>query len=139
MGKPLVVFPDPIVVGLDALRDGGFADLPEVAATGLTISATLPERDADTEEPALVVANDGDAYSGFWPVSENAILRVTVWDADAFRAGRLARLARAHLLAYPGGPGSRGFTRGTLPLPATDPDDDSPLSSFTIIARLRAE
>jgi hypothetical protein len=136
--KPLVVFPDPIVVGLRVLR-GDFLSLPEVAATGATVSHKMPARDADTVEPSILVANDGDAGTGHWPVSEDALLRVTVWDRDPVRASWLARTARAHLLADPGAADSRGFTRGSTPLPATDPDDGTPLSSFTIIARLRPE
>lgn len=137
--KPLVVFPDPLVVGLRVLREEGFASVPEVVASGATISRSMPERTLDTVEPSILVANDGDAGTGHWPVSEDAVLRVTVWDKSAHRASRLARLARAHLLAYPGDATSRGFARGTTPLPSTDPDDGTPLSSFTIIARLKAE
>lgn len=137
--KPLVVFPDPIVVALRALREDGFLADPLVAATGATVSRKMPERNADTVAPSVLVANDGDAGTGFWPVSEDALLRVTVWDRDPVRASALARRARAYLMAHPGAADSRGFARGTTPLPATDPDDDTPLSSFTIIARLRAE
>ena len=139
MTRPLVVFPDPIVVTLRALRSGGFRDDPLVSTTGATVTRTLPDRDADTEAPSVVVANDGDAGDGFWPVSENALMRITVWDRDAHRAASLARLARAYLLANLGGAGSRGVRGGTLPTLSTDPDDGTPLSSFTIIARLKAE
>lgn len=137
MPKPLVIFPDPIAVGLRALR-GAFAAHADVASTAATISRTMPNRTADTEAPSVLVADDGDAGSGYWPVSEDAVLRVTVWDASPHRAGHLARLARAHLLTYPGDADSRGFTAGTRPFPSTDPDDETPISSFTITARLRA-
>jgi len=137
MGKPLLVFSDPVEVGLRVLR-GAFAAHPEVAGLGLTISHKMPDRDADTAAPAIRLADDGDAGTGRWPVSEDAVLRVTVWDASPFRARRLARLARAHLLAYPGDATSRGFTAGTRPFPSEDPDDATPLASFTITARLRA-
>lgn len=137
MPKPLIVFPDPIEVGLRVLRDG-FASHPEIVGSGLTISRTMPARTADTVAPALRVADDGDAGTGYWPVSEDAVLRVTVWDASAYRASRFARLARAHLLAYSGDVASRGFTAGTRPFPSEDPDDATPLASFTITARLRA-
>lgn len=138
MGKPLLVFPDVVVVTLTALR-GDFARHPEVVASGATISRKMPARTAETAEPSILVADDGDAGTGVWPVSEDAIVRITVWDNDAHRATRLARLARAHLLAYPGAAGSRGFTGGIRPFSSTDPDDATPISSFTLTARLRAE
>lgn len=135
MTKPLVIFPDPLVVALRALRGPFALTLP----AGASISRTLPKRDAATSAPAVVVADDGDAGSGSWPVSEDALLRVSVWDNDFARAGQIARTARAHLLAYPGDGASRGFTRGTRPLTGTDPDDGTPVATFTIIARLKAE
>lgn len=138
MMRPLLVFPDPVVVTLGVLR-GAFLALPEVAATGVTISHAMPARTADTIAPSILVADDGDAYTGSWPVHEDALMRVTVWDRSPFRAARLARLARAYLLADPGSPISRGFRAGARPFPSTDPDDATPLASFTITARLRAE
>lgn len=135
MTKPLLVFPDPIVVALRVLRTAFAATLP----SGSTVSRSLPARTSSTASPSVVVADDGDAGTSRWPVSEDALLRVTVWDNDPHRAGRIAASARAHLLADPGAADSRGFTGGTRPLAGTDPDDGTPLSSFTIIARLRAE
>ena len=135
MTKPLVIFADPVTVALRVLR-GAFAATLDA---GDTITHSLPKRDVDTLTSAVIVADDGDAGTSVKFVAENAILRVSVWDKDAHRAGRIAASARAHLLADPGAADSRGFTGGTRPFVTNDPDDGTPVSSFTIIARLRAE
>lgn len=138
MAKPFLIFPDPIIETLRVLRGPFLAD-PEVAATRAKVSRTMPKRTADTVDPDVLVADDGDAFTGAWPVSEDVIVRVTVWDADGARAGRLARRARAYLLAYSGDSRVRAYRAATHPLTTTDPDDGTPLSSFTITARLKAE
>lgn len=138
MAKPVIVFPDAVLVGLTALREGPFADLPEVVAADLSVSRSIPDRDVYTAHPALSVSDDGDA-GGTNRVTEEALLRISVWDMDAFRGLRLARLARAYLLAYGGSPASRGFSDASHPFSTEDPDDGTPLASFTITARLRPE
>ncbi|WP_353950003.1 hypothetical protein V6K52_10125 [Knoellia sp. S7-12] len=85
-----------------------------------------------------LVADDGDAGTGAWPASEDAVVRVTVWAPDAHDASGLASRLRAHLLAYGGDAASRGFAGGSRALPSLDPDDGSPLATFTVTARLRA-
>lgn len=138
MAKPFVLFPDPIAESLRVLRDGFLAD-PDVSPTGATVSRSMPSRTADTAAPAVLVALDGDAGSDYWPAGADALMRVSVWDADPFRALRLANLAQAHLLAYPGDAKVRDYRFNGIPFPTTDPDDGSPVASFIIIARLRAE
>lgn len=136
--KPLIVFPDPVLVTLTALRTGGFLADPVVAEANPTVTRTLPERDSTTTRPAITVADDGDAGGGS-RVTENATVRITVWDTDAHRAKHLARLARAYLVAYPGDALSGGFRDGTRPFTTTDPDDGTELASFVITSRLKPE
>lgn len=137
--RDLAVYPDPVIVTLDALRNGGFLSDPVVAQGEVKISRSLPARDSTTSRADLVVSDDGEAYEGSSEITEAALVRVSVWDNNAFRATEVARYARAYLLAYLGDARVVDFRRGTRPLPTTDPDDGSPLTSFTIIARLKAE
>lgn len=136
MARPFVVFADPIVEALRVLRGALVID-PDLAESGLTAHRTMPERTVDTAAPVVVVTDDGDAGSGYWPVSEDALIRVTVWASSPYRAHYLAGRLRAHLAAYGGDARLRGFTAATRALSATDPDDGSPLTSFTATARLR--
>lgn len=138
MARPLIVFPDAVVEVLRVVR-ASVLTVEEVSATSAVASRTMPKRDSSTTRPDLLVADDGDAGTSYWPVTSDALMRISVWDNDSHRAGRLARLTSAHLLAYKGDSKIRGFRSASRPFTTTDPDDATPLASFTIIARLKAE
>lgn len=136
MARPLVVFPDGAEETLRVVR-GLLALDVELAESGLTAHRTMPARDVYTAAPALLVADDGDAGTGFWPVGSDALMRLSVWASSPYRAHYLARLTSAHLMAYAGDARVRGFRFASRPFATTDPDDGTPIASFTITARLK--
>ena len=132
MSRPLTAFPDPLAETLTVLR----ARLPGYAPGVVCGTRDYPPDDPDRPAlPYLVLAVD--AVIGQWPVTRTATVRVLAHDRSAARAARLAGLAQAVLLAYPGDERVRGFAERTGPMPATDPDTGAPVAAITVAVWLR--
>ncbi len=129
-------FPDPQVAAVTVLRNT--PDLPP----GLTFG-TKTWRPGDPPAPPLphvVVSVDlerpsfaaqGDA------VATRVDLRLVAHAESEYAAGQLARWCVAALHAHRGGQGVRYFRTTTGPIPSYDLDTGSPVSYFTVQARLR--
>jgi hypothetical protein len=147
---------DPTSHVLDRLTAGGLAATPPFALVvrdGEAGSARIVVRGE------LVVHADGTAVSGSgiatWTerVLESGEVRIEAPSAtgesdaaeDAARSGGLPVVeaivpARAVVsAAYRGDTSVLDYRNGARPIPTTDPDDGTPLASFTIICRLKAE
>lgn len=134
MSGPLTIFPDPILATLEVLR----ATLPDFYPDAV-IGTVHPEFQ-ETGGPGLPyvrVALDGTF--GQHPVTQEATVRVQVYDAHPSEALAIAQLTRGLLLAHEGGTKLRSFGALTGPILTTDPDSATPLAYVTVSARLRPE
>lgn len=125
-----VMFPDPRLAALTVLR--------AIAPNDATYGTKPLDAFADAASPTMpyvMVAVDA-VFRPRTPL-ETATIRVTVWHDDEFACNALARTLRANLLAYEGGADVRSFGALTGPIPTSDPDTGTPLSTFTVAARLR--
>ncbi len=132
--KPAVVFPDPMLAVLEILRDR----LPATEAATLSLGTLSPDEFADGAFPGKPYAMVRlDFASTRYPIVETATIRVGVWGDSEAKGLRLAQVVRAVLLSYEGGSKVRSVSPLTGPYPTEDPDDGTPLSYFTVAARLR--
>ncbi|GAA4981236.1 hypothetical protein [Actinopolymorpha pittospori] len=127
MARPIVDFPDAILATLGVLR---------ARVASATFGTKAPE-EYPTAPAAPYVAVAVDSSTVRYPVTETVSLRLAVWGVDDASGYALARHLRAVLLAYEGGPEVRSYGPLTGPIPTTDPATGSPLSTFTVAARLR--
>lgn len=126
---PRVTFPDPLLALLTILR----AEVPDA-----TFGTRLPEDFDHLTRPGLpYVLIRADATFTRYPIVETATVRVTVWHTTAAAAAALAQRVRAVLLSYPGGPDVRSVAQVSGPVPTIDPEGGTPLSTFSVAARLR--
>lgn len=132
MTAPLTTFPDARIETLAVLR----ALLPAHAPTA-TAGTKTPEQLGDRYPGAPYLMVSLDAASTTYPVVERATVRVAVWGESDASGLALAQLARGLLVSYRGGSGVRSFSTLVGPTPTDDPDSGSPLSYFTVEARLR--
>ncbi len=133
--RPAVTFPDPMLAVLEILRDR----LPATEAAPLSLGTLTPEEFAEGAfpgKPYAMVRLDA-ADPALYPVSEVASIRVGIWADSEAKGLRFAQVVRAVLLAYEGGSKVRSVGALTGPFPTEDPDDGTPLSYFTVAARLR--
>lgn len=128
----LVRFPDPLSATLDVLR----ARVPALAA-GVTFGTLRPEVKKDGGPRLPYVCLSVDTVTGQYPVVSSAVVRVAVWGTSDAKGLDLARVCHAVLRAYEGDSKVRSFGQGTDPIPTSDPDSGSPLSYFTVSARLK--
>lgn len=132
MSKPVVIFGDPLMGTLDALR----SRMPGYDGTA-TYGTKQPTTAADGSPVRPYVMVAVDRMSGQYPAFAVATVRVTVWHTSESRALQLAMRARAVLLSDRGNNHVRHFGEGIGPNPLTDPETNSPMCSFTVAARLR--
>jgi hypothetical protein len=128
-----VVFPDPLMVALGILR----AEPSTTYGGTVKFGTAFPEDRPANAQGLPYVRLSVDSRDGFYPVTATAALRVQVWHTSEDKAVQLAERLKAVLLSHPGDANSRGFSEGVGPLPATDPDNGSPLAYFTAALRLR--
>lgn len=132
-------FADPLAATATLLR-GLLAARGEAYAAGATVG-TLQPFGASTGAPAFpyvgVFLDGSTAMRGRSATLERVLLRVAVWHSSAYEAYELARLCRALLESYAGGPEVRVFAPGAGPLSTSDPESGSPLSYFTLSALMR--
>lgn len=132
-------FDDPVLAVVEALR-GLLAGRTEPFAAGATVGTLLPFTRA-LEAPSLPYVHvrlDASAPQyGRSGALEVASLGVSVWGRTDYDTLALARLCRALLADYGGDARVFSLTPLAGPTPTNDPDSGSPLSSFTLAARLR--
>lgn len=126
MSKVAVVFPDAMLSILNILR----AAFPEIRFGTIT-----PEEMRDAPVPYVMVRTDGSSTR--YPIVETTTIRVSVWHATEAQGIALAQRLLAILLVHSGDEAVRSVSMLTGAFPTSDPDTGSPLSSFTIAARLR--
>lgn len=127
-----VVFPDPMLATVTYLRPVLAARI-EAVAEGVSVG-TL-EAAPDGSLPYVSVRLEGSSMT--LRVAETVTLRVRVWHTSEARALALAQLCRALLLTFAGSSGVRGYSPLVGPVSVSDPDNGTPLASFTVAARLR--
>lgn len=131
-----VIFPDPILETLKILR----AELPGYVATADVDAGSVQVEEANAAGvtlPYLMVAlDDGETR---YPVTSDALLRLTVWAAEDWRALEIGQIARAILRDHRGSKVRSYGDPATVPIPSTDPDSGQPLAIQTITARLKPE
>ena len=134
--KPLVVFPDVQSAAAGILRTA-LAVRSEVYAADATVGPRVPgDRSPETPHlPYVMVRLDASLPHGSM-ANARCTLRVTVWHADPDQAHDLAQLCQGLLLVHDGTV-LRSIRPATGPLPATDPDSQVDLSTFTVTANSR--
>ncbi|HEY6117187.1 MAG TPA: hypothetical protein VI172_14640 [Candidatus Dormibacteraeota bacterium] len=134
--KPLAVFPDVQSIGAEILRTA-LADRGEAYAVGVSVGTRVPgDRTPETPHlPYVLVRLDASIPHGSM-ANARCTLRVTVWHEDADQAHDLAQLCQG-LLVIHDGTRLRSVRPAMSPLPATDPDSDIDLSTFTVTANVR--
>lgn len=85
----------------------------------------------------LQVQSDG-VQTGLYPVAGRGIVRIVAWSRSTTTAKRLAALAEARLLAFPGGDGITNVTPVAGVLPERDPDTRAELAAVTVAVTARA-
>lgn len=136
--KPLVGFADPEVATKDLLKRL-LPSRPEPCATGAAVGLSLPaewDPRSPTVAPFVQVAWDGTPLQ-LSVARQFATVRVTVWHRNTTNAKNLAGLCQALLLADHTGGDITGYAFLTGPQPATDPDNDADIASFTVRAVVR--
>lgn len=131
--RPLVTFADARIATLDLLRERLASYAPSATA------GTKTPEELGTNYPGapyVMVALDASAPDPNGVV-ETVTVRVAVWGESDAAGQALAQTAHALLLAYEGGVDVRSFAERTGPVPTGDPESGSPLSSFTVAARMR--
>ena len=134
--KPLVVFPDVQSAAAGILRTA-LAVRSEEYAADATVGTRVPgDRSRETPHlPYVMVRLDASLPHGSM-ANARCTLRVTVWHADPDQAHDLAQLCQGLLLVHDGTV-LRSIRPATGPLPATDPDSQVDLSTFTVTANSR--
>lgn len=132
--RPTILYPDPMLAAVAIVRSL-LSSREEPEASGVTVGTRVP-RSGAPPLPFVLVRSDGNV-SGANQAEERASIRLSIWHRSEEEGIALASLARALLLAYPGGPDVRSFGRLTGPIPSEDPETGAPLSYFTVAARLR--
>lgn len=131
-----VTFADPILETLKVLR----AELPGFVETADVDAGSVQVEDANAAGvtlPYLMVALDDDDTR--YPVTSSALLRLTVWAGEDWRALEISKIARAVLRDHRGATVRSYGDPATGPIPSTDPDSGQPLATQTITARLKPE
>lgn len=133
MSQRLYVFPDAQVqIGL-VLRDA-LSDRTESYVHGASVSGEAPS--AKLSAPVVQVAVDGE--DGVWPITAEALVRITSWHPGGRTAAHnLAQLCRAILMAHSGEIVQR-ITRGGGIITDRDPDIGDHFATFTVTATLRS-
>lgn len=130
-----VTFPDAVLETLKVLR----AELPGYVETADVDCGSLQVEDAtqspDVSLPYLGVFLDDDDTR--YPVTSEALLRLTVWAAEEWRALEIGKIARAVLRDHRGATVRSYGDPSTGPIPSSDPDSGQPLATQTITARLK--
>lgn len=132
-----VTFPDPILETLAVLRAElpGYVETADVSCGSLQVEEATA--DPSTSLPYLGVFLDGDDTR--YPVTSSALLRLTVWAGEDWRALEIGKVARAILRDHAGSKVRSYGDPSTGPLPSTDPDSGQPLTTQTLTARLKPE
>jgi hypothetical protein len=130
------VFPDAQAAAADVLRDV-LTGRPEPCTAGVTTGTRVPDGRSpeDPHLPYVMVRIDADLPHSSM-ADTRVTLRCTVWHADADQAYDLAQIAQALLVVH-AGPVIRSVRPLTGPIPATDPDSEVALASFTVSASVR--
>lgn len=131
-----VTFPDPILETLKVLR----AEFPAYVETADVDCGSLQIEEANAAGVTLpylgVFLDDDDTR---YPVTSDALLRLTVWTPEDWRALEIGKVARAILRDHRGSKIRSFGDPSTGPIPSTDPDSGQPLATMTITARLKPE
>lgn len=114
------------VVAVDYL-EAGLA----LQGEGVTVGAHEPTDWSVATKPHVQVALDGTP-NGTYPMTAAATLRITVWATSTGEAQRIDQLARAVMLAHPGGSGVQSVREGIGMLPTRDPDTRAELATCTV-------
>lgn len=136
MTKVLTVFPDVQAAGAGVLRTA-LTGRSEPYAADATVGTRVPgDRSPETPHlPYVMVRLDLTLPHGSM-ANARCTIRVTVWHEDADQAHDLAQLAQGLLLVHDGTV-LRSVRPATGPLPATDPESDVDLSTFTLTVNVR--
>lgn len=134
--KPLVVFPDVQSATASVLR-AALEGRSEPYAEGAAVGTRVPgDRSPETPHlPYVLVRLDLTLPHGSM-ANARCTLRCTVWHQDADQAHDLAQLCQGLLLVHDGTV-LRSVRPATGPLPATDPESDIDLSTFTVTVNVR--
>ena len=134
--KPLAVFPDVQSAAAGILRTA-LAVRAEEYAAAVQVGTRVPEeRSPETSHLPYVLVRLDAALPHRSMANARCTLRVTVWHQDADQAHDLAQLCQGLLLVHDGTV-LRSIRPATGPLPATDPDSQVDLSTFTVTANSR--
>lgn len=133
---PLTVFGDAQAAAASAVRNA-MAVRGEPYAAGATVGTRVPDSRTpeDPHLPYVLVRLDADLPHPSM-ADTRTTLRVTVWHQNPDQAHDLAQLVRALLVTHTG-PVIRSVRPLTGPIPATDPDSEIDLSTFTVSASVR--
>lgn len=134
--KPLVVFADAQAAAAEVLR-AALTDRPEPYSSDATVGTRVPgDRTPETPHlPYVLVRKDADMPHSSM-ANARVTIRVTVWHESADDAHDLAMLCQGLLLVH-SGPVIRGVRPATGPIATVDPDSDTDLSTFTVLANVK--
>lgn len=137
---PLVVYPDPVTVGLQWLRQA-LPGRPEPYAAGVVAAAVFPTpTTSDPRQPGrdypVVVLRAAGGTSAVVSV-DRPRLDAQVWHRDEFSAAALTQLVRGLLHQLVGWGPVRAVRDFTGPVPIPDPESGQPRFLMTVELSMR--